>query len=118
MLPEPECANERLPSVIDLTLSELDFGSVAPGAANESNSMPALHPHDCLLHVLDKCEEFPGQGAELIEVGLKSWIPTSRYLAVQVLKQWTREMWTENLTKTLNASIKCESNQKLREHME
>jgi hypothetical protein len=109
---------DRIGRVVEFAESSIDLTAIATGAGDELGLGRGFEPHSCLDIVLQDLRRFPGQGARLIEAGLKSPVVRNRNMAVAALAAWPRAEWPEELEWSLEQAARCEPKEDVRERMQ
>jgi hypothetical protein len=112
------CDDDRIGKVIEFAEASLDLAGIATGAGDELGLGRGFEPHSCLDFILQELHRFPGQGAKLIEAGLKSPVVRNRNMAVAALAAWSRGEWPGGLEMALERAAECEPNEDVRERMQ
>lgn len=111
------CDENRIGTVIDFAIASLDLARIATGAADELGLGGGYEQHSCLDFFLQELRRFPGEGATLIEAGLKSPVVRNRNMAVAALAGWSRADWPREVEQRLEDAARCEPNEDVRERM-
>lgn len=111
------CDEARIGEVIRFAEANLDLAGIATGAGDELGLGPGFEPHSCLGFVLQELRRFPGQGAALIEAGLKSPVVRNRNMAVAALAAWPRGERRGGLLESLERAAESEPNEGVRDRM-
>lgn len=111
------CDEARIGEVAGFAEGNLDLAGIATGAADELGLGPGFERHSCLGYVLQELRRFPGEGAALIEAGLKSPVVRNRNMALVALAAWSRGEWPGGLASSLEQAAGCEPDEGLRERM-
>ncbi len=111
------CDEARIGEVVEFAVGSLDLAGIATGPGDELGLGSGFEPHRCLDYVLQELGRFPGEGATLIEAGLRSPVVRNRNMAVAALAGWTRGEWPGGLEGALEQSAGCEPDEGVRERM-
>jgi hypothetical protein len=112
------CDEGRIGKAIEFAEANLDLARIATGAADELGLGRGFEPHSCLDYVLQGLRRFPGQGAALIEAGLKSPVVRNRNMAVAALAGWPRGEWPSRLGRSLEQAARSEPDKGVQERMQ
>jgi hypothetical protein len=83
--------------LVDRAMRLLDLRSVASGPALEVGLGPTFQHHQALGWTLQSLGAFPGVGAEVLAVGLKSPAISNRNVTLRTLEAWGVGFWTNEL---------------------
>jgi hypothetical protein len=112
------CDENRIGRVVEFAESTIDLESIATGAGNEARFGRGFEQHSCLGFVLQELNRFPGWGAKLIEIGLRSPVIWNRNMAVAALAAWSGEGLSGELRNSLQRAAQCEPNDGVRDRMQ
>jgi len=112
-----QCDADRIGRTIEFAESHLDLSRIATGVADEMGLGPGFARHSCLDNILQELPRFPGQGATLIQTGLKSPVVRNRNLAVAALAAWPRADWPQGFEQLLEETARQEPNEGVRERI-
>jgi hypothetical protein len=111
------CDGDRIGKVVEFAEANIDLAAIATGVGDELGLGRGFEPHSCLDYVLQDLRRFPGNGAILIEAGLKSPVVRNRNMALNALAAWSQEGWPGGLERALEQAAGCEPNEDVRERM-
>jgi hypothetical protein len=112
------CNDNRIAGVIDFAERSIDLKSIPTGAANDLGLGQEFRNHSCLGFVLQELNRFPGWGAKLIDIGLRSPVIRNRNMAVAALAAWSGEGLSSDLKNSLKQAAQCEPDERVRERMQ
>ncbi len=110
--------DETVPTHVDqlvrLTFDALPLAEIATGPANELGLGPAYRAHSRLAIVLHGLKRFPGQGWDLLAVGLLSPVVNNRTACARALAGWPRDTWPPEVVERVSRAHEVEPNEGLR----
>jgi hypothetical protein len=112
------CDEDHIGKVIEFAETNLDLAGIATGAADELGLGRGFEQHTCLDYILQELRRFPGQGATLIEAGLKSPVVRNRNMAVAALASYPLSEWARGLEISLAEAAECEPDEGVRDRMQ
>ena len=112
------CDENRIGRVVEFAQRTIDLESIATGAGDEVGFGPGFEQHRCLGFVLQELNRFPGWGAKLIDIGLRSPVLRNRNMAVAALAAWSGEGLSSELKYSLEQAAECEPDDGVRERMQ
>jgi hypothetical protein len=112
------CDENRIERVIEFAERTIDLESLATGAANEVGFGRGFEQHRCLGFILQELERFPGRGAKLIDIGLRSPVIRNRNMAVAALAACSGERLSSELRNSLEQAGECEPDDGVRDRMQ
>lgn len=113
-----QCDENQIAETITFAEQNIDLEKIATGPADELGLGPGWEHHQSLDCVLQELSKFPGYGAKLISAGLRSPVVRNRNMSVSALSAWGQEQWNDTLRAALEAAVKIEPIDDVRERME
>jgi hypothetical protein len=96
---------DRLPELLDLAETLLDFETLASGPSNDVGLGLEYEPDQCLQSVIVRLCDFPPQGWRAVRTGLNNRVIATRNVALRVLKAWPRDQWPADVEQVLTALL-------------
>jgi hypothetical protein len=112
------CDEARIGRVVEFAESTIDLESIATGAGNEVGFGRGFEHHRCLSFVLQELNRFPGWGAKLIDIGLRSPVVRNRNMAIAALAAWSGEGLSTEVRNSLEQAAQCEPDEGIRDRMQ
>ncbi|QDV19677.1 hypothetical protein Pan153_43430 [Gimesia panareensis] len=109
------CEEPQLPQVLEFAEQQLDLAQIASGPGDALGVGKEYQQHGCLDYILQELRRFPGQGAALIEAGLRSPVVRNRNMAVAALATWGE---AARHFEPLKQAVGLEPNESLQQNME
>jgi len=85
----------RVGQVLDIARSQLDLAKVGSGPTDSLGLGQEFRDDSALDFVVQDLKRFPGQGWDLIEIGLRARTVRLRNMAINALRDWGRGAWPE-----------------------
>lgn len=109
---------DQVDEVLELARAEMDLMALASGPDLETGIGSEFGAQDALMFVVQELGRFPNQGADLVQVALKSPVLPIRWTAARVLDMWGHVGWQPQCLDMLETALQVEPSDELREYME
>jgi len=111
-----DSVDERsLAEVLEFARSTLPLGEL--GSGPNSQALTDFRTHMALEFVVSGLDRFPGQGWDLVAVGLRSPVIRSRNMAINTLEAWTAASWPAETRPAIERALAEEPEEKVRERL-
>jgi hypothetical protein len=107
----------RIDQVLSLARQQLDFAKVGSGPTDSLALGPDYEDDNALDFILQDLRRFPGQGWDLIKVGLRARGVRARNMAINALRDWGRDAWPNEAETELGTALKRETDDEIRDRL-
>lgn len=105
---------ERLPVLLDIAERGFDRSVVGGGPALENGFGEHYRQHTALESVVTGLGRFPGQGADLVALALRSPVLRGRNMALRTLAAWGPAAWPDDLRAAVQHAAEVEPDDRVR----
>ena len=109
---------KRVDQVLALAFEQIDLAEIATGPGTELGVGPEFLHHCALDFILQELGRFPGKGWKFLEAGLQSPVTRNRHMSLRALSTWGRQHWSESTQTILQAALRAEPDDNVRESIE
>jgi hypothetical protein len=107
----------RIDQVLSLARQQLDFAKVGSGPTDSVALGPDYEDDNALAFILQDLGRFPGQGWDLIKIGLRARSVRTRNMAINALRDWGRDAWQDDAEPELSAALRREPDDEVRNRL-